>query len=138
MLAVSLIFSMVFCFSFACLSDKIGRKPLVMTGCFLAVMLTHPIFMGFTYYGNPDLELAMEMSPAVVISDPNECSYQFVPAELKEHIKYTSSCDVLKNILNNYSISYENEVAPDGSIARLKIGSVEISSIDLAKLDVGF
>lgn len=138
MLAVTLFISIFFNLIFARLSDKIGRKPLVMTGLFLGAILIFPIFMGFTHYGNPDLENAMEMSPAVVIVDPDECSWQFAPSELKEHIKFTSSCDVLKSILSNYSISYLTEVAPPGSIAKLKIGNFTIDSVDLSQLDVSF
>lgn len=109
-----------------------------MAGCFLGAITLFPFYKSFTHFGNPDLEIAMERFPAVVIADPRECSLQLVPSELKKHIKFTSSCDVLKSLLNQYSVSYTNQDAPTGSLAKLRIGNMTVSSVDISGLTVGF
>lgn len=136
MLACSLFTSMIFCFVFGWLSDKVGRKPLIMTGLLLGTLTLYPFYVSLTHFGNPDLELAMQNSPAVVIANPNECSFQLVPAELKSHIKFTSSCDILKNLLNQYSVSYANLEGPPGSLAKLIIGNVTVSSVNVTGIMV--
>lgn len=78
----------------------------------------------------------MKEAPAVVIADPRDCSVQFVPSELKAHIKLSSSCDILKNLLNKYSVSYTSEDAPPGAMARVKIGNMTIEGVDLKNLTV--
>jgi hypothetical protein len=118
------------------LSDKIGRKPLVMTGLILSAIIIYPICMGFTHFGNPELEVAMKQSPVVVIADPKECSFQFVPSELKAHIKFTSYCDILKNLLNDYGVSYSNEEAPKEALAKVKIGNLMYTSPNVTGLTV--
>ncbi|MBS0515692.1 MAG: MFS transporter [Proteobacteria bacterium] len=115
---------------FGWLSDRIGRKPIIMAGCLLAALTYFPIFKGLTHYANPALEAAAAKSPAVVVADPKDCAFQFVPGELKGQIKFTSSCDVLKNLLNARSVNYANEVAPAGSLASVRLGSTTVSSVD--------
>ena len=119
---------------FGWLSDKVGRKPIIMAGCLLAMLTYFPIFKGLTHFGNPALERAMQTSPAVVIADPADCSFQFVPSELKSHVKFNKSCDVVKSLLNARSVTYTNESAPPGTLARVRIGNTEIQSVDLSRL----
>ena len=138
MLVPVLICTMSSCFLFGWLSDKVGRKPLVMVGLLLSASILYPFCMAFTHFGNPELESAMKRSPAVVVAEPKECSFQFVPSELKKHMKLRSSCDILKNLLNQYSVSYSNEAAPQGSLVVLKIGNETISSPDTANLTASF
>ncbi|THD13143.1 MFS transporter [Pseudofulvimonas gallinarii] len=119
---------------FGWLSDKIGRKPIIMAGCLLAMLTYFPIFKGLTHYANPALERAMATSPGVVIADPSDCSFQFVPGELKSHVKFNNSCDIVKNLLNQRSVTYTNQDAAPGSLARVKIGDTEIQSVDLSRM----
>ena len=119
---------------FGWLSDKIGRKPIIMAGCLLAALTYFPIFKALTHYANPALEKAAATSPAVVVADPNDCSFQFVPGELKSHVKFTNSCDVVKNLLNGRSVPYTNEAAPAGTLASVRIGDTVIQSVDVSKV----
>lgn len=117
---------------FGWLSDKIGRKPIIMAGCLLAAVTYFPIFKALTHYANPALEAAAQNSPAVVVADPKDCSFQFVPGELKGHVKFTNSCDIVKNLLNARSVTYTNEAAPAGTLASVRIGSTVIQSVAVA------
>ncbi len=119
---------------FGWLSDKIGRKPIIMAGCLLAALTYFPIFKALTHYANPALEAAAKNSPAVVVADPKDCSFQFVPGELKGHVKFTNSCDIVKNLLNARSVTYTNESAPAGTLASVRIGSTVIQSVALGSL----
>ena len=119
---------------FGWLSDKIGRKPIIMAGCLLAALTYFPLFKGLAHYGNPALAAAAEANPAVVVADPADCSFQFVPGELKSHVKFSNSCDIVKNVLNSRSVSYSNEAAPAGTLASVRIGQTVIQSVDLRAL----
>ncbi len=119
---------------FGWLSDKIGRKPIIMAGCLLAALTYFPIFKGITHFANPALEAAAARAPTVVVADPADCSFQFVPGELKGHVKFTRSCDLVKNLLNGRSVIYSNEAAPPGTLASVRIGSQTIESVSLKGL----
>jgi MFS family permease len=119
---------------FGWLSDRIGRKPVVMAGCLLAALTYFPIFKGLTHYANPALEAAAKSSPAVVVADPENCSFQFVPGELKGQIKFNSSCDIVKNLLNARSVDYTTEAAPAGTVASVRLGTTTISGVDVKNL----
>ena len=119
---------------FGWLSDKVGRKPIIMAGCLLAALTYFPIFKGLTHYANPALEAAAASAPAVVVADPADCSFQFVPGELKGHVKFNNSCDVAKNLLNARSVPYTLQEAPAGTLASVRIGDTEIRSVDLVPL----
>jgi MFS family permease len=112
---------------FGWLSDRVGRKPIIMLGCLLAVITYLPLFKAITHYANPALEAAVATAPVVVIASPEECSLQFNPVGTS---KFTSSCDVAKSALVNRGIPYSNETAAPGSVAQIKVGRTAIASYD--------
>ena len=123
--AASLLIGTPFFILFGSLSDKIGRKPIIMAGCLLAALTYFPVFEALTKAANPDLYAAQQKNKVVVTADPNECSFQFNPTGT---VKFTSSCDIAKQTLANASVSYENAVAPAGTPATIKIGATAIPS----------
>lgn len=123
MIAASLAIATPFFVIFGALSDRIGRKPIIMVGLLLATVTYFPIFKGITHYANPALEHAVAASPVVVIADPGECSFQFNPVGVS---KFTTSCDVAKAALVKSGVPYENEAAPAGTVAVVKVGDTSI------------
>ena len=123
--AASLIIGTPFFIVFGVLSDKIGRKPIIMLGCLLAVLTYFPVFEQLTKAANPDLHAAQQANKVVVIADPAECSFQFNPTGT---VKFTSTCDIAKQKLAVSSVSYSNEIAPPGTPALIKVGDVEIKT----------
>ncbi|MBP7353119.1 MFS transporter [Comamonas sp. UBA7528] len=131
MIAAALLLGTPFFVVFGTLSDKIGRKPIIMMGCVLAVVTYFPAFKMLTEAANPALAAAQAANKVVIVADPAECSFQFNPTGTT---KFTSSCDVAKQALSNRSVSYESEVAPAGTPAVIKIGSHTIPSYSLKGL----
>jgi len=127
LVAVGLAIATPFFVVFGWLSDKIGRKKVVMAGCLLAALTYFPIFKGLTHYGNPALETAAATSPVSVVADPEQCSFQFDPIGKKV---FTSACDIAKSFLAKNAIPYGNVVGPAGSVAQIKVGSTVIDSFD--------
>jgi MFS family permease len=125
LVAVSLIIGTPFFILFGSMSDKIGRKPIIMLGCLLAVLTYFPVFEALTKAANPDLHAAQQKSKVVVTADANECSFQFNPTGT---VKFTSSCDIAKQLLAANSVSYSNEAGAAGTPATIKVGDVEIVS----------
>jgi MFS family permease len=117
---------------FGWLSDKIGRKPIILAGFLLAAVTYFPIFKGITHFANPKLEAALAASPVTVIADPSECSFQFKATGTE---KFTTGCDIAKSALVNLSVNYNNQEAPKGTPASVKIGEQTLSSTspDFAK-----
>lgn len=112
---------------FGALSDRIGRKPIIMAGCLIAALTYFPIFKGLTHYANPALEKAQATAPVTVIADPATCSFQFNPVGTAS---FTSSCDVVKSFMARNSVNYENQAAAAGSVAKVMIGNDEFASFD--------
>jgi len=123
MVAISLIIGTPFFIVFGALSDKIGRKPIILAGCFLAAVTYFPVFTALTKAANPDLAAAQATAKVTVTADPAECSFQFNPTNTK---KFTSSCDIAKQKLASASVSYDNVVAPAGTAAVIKVGETEV------------
>ena len=124
MVAYSLILGTPFFVVFGMLSDKIGRKPIILAGCLLAVLTYFPVFTALTKAANPDLAAAQAKNKVIVTADARECSFQFNPTGTA---KFTSSCDIAKQVLAGASVSYENAAGADGSPATIKIGETVIN-----------
>ena len=131
LIAASLVIGTPFFIVFGTLSDKIGRKVIILTGCFLAAVTYFPIFSGLTHYANPALEAALKNAPVVVTANPDDCQFQFNPTGTK---KFNSSCDIVKAKLAAASVNYSNEVAPAGAVATVKIGDKVLTSYSAAGL----
>ena len=125
LIAAALLIGTPFFVVFGTLSDRIGRKPIIMLGCVLAVLTYVPAFKALTEAANPDLAAAQARNKVVVLADPAECSFQFNPTGTA---KFTSSCDVAKQVLAARSVSYDNEAAPAGTPAVIKVGETTIAS----------
>jgi predicted MFS family arabinose efflux permease len=123
LVAFSLILGTPFFVVFGVLSDKIGRKPIIMAGCLLAVVTYFPVFTALTKAANPDLAAAQAKNKVLVTADPKECSFQFNPTGTA---KFTSSCDIAKQVLAGASVSYENAPAAAGTPATITIGETVI------------
>ncbi len=123
MVAISLIIGTPFFIVFGAWSDKIGRKPIIMAGCLLAVLTYFPVFTALTKAANPDLAAAQAANKVVITANPAECSFQFDPVG---KAKFTSSCDIAKQALARASVSYDNVEAPVGTAASITIGTTVI------------
>jgi MFS family permease len=129
-IAVALAIGTPFFIFFGWLSDKIGRKPIILAGCLLACVTYFPLFSALTNAVNPVLEQALEKSPVTVTADPSECSFQFNPTGTAS---FTTSCDVAKSFLARNSVNYSNVSAPAGTPASIKVGDRVIASFDKGK-----
>ncbi|MES2424643.1 MAG: MFS transporter [Pseudomonadota bacterium] len=123
LIAIGLIIGTPFFILFGAWSDKIGRKPIIMAGCLLAVLTYFPVFEALTKAANPDLYAAQKANKVVVTADPKECSFQFNPTGT---VKFTSSCDIAKQVLAGSSVSYDNAVGAPGTPATITIGDTKI------------
>ena len=117
--------------AFGALSDRVGRKWLVLAGVAAAALSFFPVFAALTHYANPALERALRQAPVVVRADPADCRFQFNPTGTQS---FTSSCDIAKARLVQASVDYRNEAAPAGSVASVRIGAVVVPSFDRAGL----
>ncbi len=115
---------------FGWLSDKIGRKPIILAGCLLAAATYFPLFKALATAVNPTLIEAQIKSPVVVTADPKECSFQFNPTGTSS---FTSSCDIAKSFLARNAVNYSNVAAPAGTLASIKIGDKVFESVDAVK-----
>jgi MFS family permease len=132
MIVIALALGTPFFVVFGILSDRIGRKPIILAGFLLAALTYFPIFWGITHFANPKLETALASAPVTVISDPSECSFQFKATGTE---KFTTGCDIAKSGLVNLSVNYTNQDAPKGTPAQVKIGdqTLTATSPDFAK-----
>ncbi|KPV00256.1 MFS transporter [Variovorax paradoxus] len=117
---------------FGYLSDRIGRKPIVLASLVLGAVSLFPVYHGLTHFANPALEAAQARSPVVVAADPARCSFQFNPVGTS---KFTSSCDVAKSALVRRGIPYSNEAAAPGTTAVVRIGTLSLPAYDGAAAD---
>lgn len=127
LIAGSLLIGTPFFVFFGSLSDRIGRKGIIMAGCIIAAVTYFPIFHALTQYGNPDVFVAQEKNPVTVIANPDQCSFQFDPVG---KAKFTSSCDLAKTVLAKRAIPYANVKAEPGAVAQVRIGEKMIESFE--------
>ena len=127
LIAISLLLATPFFIVFGSLSDKIGRKYIILGGCLIAALTYFPIFGAITHYANPALETALKNSPVVVTADPATCHFQFNLTGTK---KFPSSCDIATGMLTASSVSYTKVDAPAGTVATVKIGDKEFTSFN--------
>ncbi|CAM2180386.1 Sialic acid transporter NanT [Paraburkholderia sacchari] len=127
LIALALLIGTPFFLFFGALSDKIGRKPIIMAGCLIAALTYFPLFKALTHFANPALETATARAPIVVIANPDECSFQFNPVGTS---KFTSSCDIAKSALSKAGLNYSNVAAPAGTLAQIKVGDTTIDTYD--------
>ncbi|RNF83793.1 MFS transporter [Montanilutibacter psychrotolerans] len=116
---------------FGWLSDRIGRKKIVMAGCLIAALTYFPLFKALTHYANPAIAEASASAPAVVTADPATCSFQFDPVGKKQ---FTSSCDIATAALAKAGVPYTVQPAAVGAIASVSIGSVPVASYEATGL----
>ena len=127
MVGIALVVGALFFLLFGRLSDRIGRKPIILAGCLLAAVTYFPIFKMITHFANPALETALANAPVTVIADPAECSFQFNPVGTAT---FRTSCDLAKSLLAANSVNYKNETAPAGTVTKIKIADKEFSSFN--------
>jgi MFS family permease len=131
LVAIALAIGTPFFIVFGWLSDKVGRKPIILLGCVLAAFTYFPIFKALTAAANPQLAAATASAPVAVVADPARCALQFDPVG---RTAFTSSCDIAKSALASSGVSYENVAAPAGATAIVRVGQVELASFEGAGL----
>jgi MFS family permease len=112
---------------FGALSDKIGRKPIILAGCLIAALTYFPLFKLMTATANPALYEAQENTKVTIIVDPADCSFQFNPTGT---VKFTKPCDIAKALLARSSVNATTVDAPGGTIAKVRIGDKEYAAND--------
>ena len=128
LIAASLVIGTPFFIVFGALSDKIGRKLIIMGGCLIAALTYFTVFPMLLNAANPGLVAAQKAVPVTVTADPATCSFQGSP--IARPIDFTSSCDIAKRTLTENYVPYKNVVAPAGTIATIKLGDKEITSLN--------
>ncbi|MBC7917475.1 MAG: MHS family MFS transporter [Rhodoferax sp.] len=127
LIAAALVIGTPFFILFGSLSDKIGRKPIIMAGCLIAALTYFTVFPMLLNYANPTLVAAQKAVPVSITADPAQCSFQGSP--IARPIDFTSSCDIAKRTLTENYIPYQNVAAPAGTMATIKIGETVIPSL---------
>ncbi len=132
LLAIALVLGAPFFVVVGTLSDRVGRKPLIMLGCLLAALTYFPVFRLITHFANPALEAAQRTAPVVVAAPPAGCSVQFNPVGTS---KFTSPCDVAKAALVKRGVPYANEAVASDSSVVVRVGATAIQSYDATAPD---
>jgi predicted MFS family arabinose efflux permease len=126
MIAAALVIGTPFFIVFGALSDRIGRKLIILGGCALAAATYFTVFPMLLNYANPGLVAAQKAATVVITADPAQCSFQGSP--IARPIDFTSSCDIAKRTLTENYVPYTNVAAPAGTVATIKIGDKEIAA----------
>jgi len=125
MVAVSLLLATPFFVVFGTLSDKIGRKSIIMAGLLLAVVTYFPLFKALTAAANPDLAKAQETAKVTLVTSAASCSFQGSP--LAREVDFTSACDIAKRALAVSSASSETVEAAPGAPTVVRVGDKELT-----------
>jgi MFS family permease len=126
LIAIALALATPFFILFGWLSDKVGRKKIILAGCALAALTYFPLFEALAKAANPALYAATAAAPVRVVADPSGCSVQFDP--IGRNRFDARSCDIVKALLARSGVSYANVTAPPGAVARLEIGATAIAA----------
>lgn len=126
LIAVSLLLGTPFFVFFGWLSDRIGRKPIIMAGCLVAALTYFPLFKGLTVAANPALAQAQAAVPITVTVDPARCSFQGSP--IAREVDFRSDCDLAKRTLAQGAVNYTVEKGPAGTAATVRIGDKTIAA----------
>jgi MFS family permease len=113
---------------FGWLSDRIGRKPIILAGCLIAAVTYTTLFHALTFYANPALAAAQARAPVSVLADPAQCSVQFDPVGKNKFD--STSCDIAKSFLAKAGVSYRRVDAPAGTVAQIKAGETVLTAPD--------
>jgi MFS family permease len=131
LLIISVVIGAPFFIFFGWLSDKVGRKPVLMLGLLLATALYFPIFKSLAHYANPAIDQASRQAPITVLADPATCTFQFDPVG---KAKFDSPCDKVKTFLVKQGLPYSSAAAPAGSGVQISVGDVKLDGYDEAAL----
>jgi len=126
LIAIALVLGTPFFIFFGWLSDKIGRKPIILTGCLIAALTYFPLFGALTKAANPALAAAQAAAPISVTANGAECSFQFDP--IGKNRFDATSCDIAKAYLAKAGLNYGNVEAPAGTVAEIHIGGTTIAA----------
>jgi MFS family permease len=132
LLAAALILGSPFYLVFGAVSDRIGRKPVIIAGCVLAALTLFPAFHALTAAANPALAQAQATAPVTVTANPAECNSQFDPVGGKSYD--TTSCDIIKAMLAKAGVNYRNQPASPGTVASITVGATTFAAPDPAML----
>lgn len=131
LLIISVVIGAPFFIIFGWLSDKVGRKPVLMLGLLLATALYFPIFKSLAHYANPAIDQASRQAPITVMADPATCTFQFDPVG---KAKFDSPCDKAKTFLVKQGLPYSSVAAPAGTAIQISVGDVKLDGYDEAAL----
>jgi MFS family permease len=131
LVATALLLGAPFFVLFGHLSDRIGRKPVMLTGCLLAVLTYFPAFNGLTQAANPALHEAHKNNRVTLVADPASCSFQFNPIEMA---RSNTGCDLARQVLTAGAVNHTTQAGPAGSAATIRLGTTELVSPDLSRL----
>lgn len=131
LLIISVVIGAPFFIFFGWLSDRVGRKPILMLGLLLATVLYFPLFKALSYYANPQIDTASRQSPIVVMADPSTCTFQFDPVG---KARFDSPCDKVKTFLVKQGLPYTSESAEPGTDVQVSVGEQQITGFDEAAM----
>ncbi len=131
LLIISVVIGAPFFVLFGWLSDKVGRKPIIMLGLLLATVCYFPLFKALSHYANPQVDAASRLSPIVVMADPASCTFQFDPVG---KARFDSPCDKVKTFLVKQGLPYHSQSTAPGSTVTISVGEQKISGFDEAAM----